>query len=75
MKIKVVESVLKANDAVAEENRKIMSEAGVLALNVMSAPGSGKTTLLQKTIPALGDEMIITSSNIYRAADTLGTIG
>ena len=54
MRIKVVESVLKANDAVARENRKIMDRAGVLAINVMSAPGSGTTTLLEKTIPALG---------------------
>lgn len=53
MKIKVVESVLKANDAVARENRRRMDEAGVLAINLMSAPGSGKTRLLEKTIPAL----------------------
>lgn len=53
MKINVVESVLKANDAVAQENRRRMDAAGVLALNVMSAPGSGKTMLLEKTIPAL----------------------
>ncbi len=56
MKIKVVESVLKANDATARENRKMMDRASVLAINVMSAPGSGKTTLLEKTIPALGPD-------------------
>lgn len=54
MKINVVESVLKANDAVAAQNRKRMDAAGVLALNLMSAPGSGKTTLLQKTMAILG---------------------
>lgn len=53
MKVKVVESVLKANEAVAQENRRRMDAAGVLAVNIMSAPGSGKTTLLEKTIPAL----------------------
>lgn len=53
MKINVVESVLKANDAVARENRRRLDAAGVLAINVMSAPGSGKTLLLEKTIPAL----------------------
>ena len=56
MKIKVVESILKANDAVAHDNRKVMDAAGVLAINVMSAPGSGKTSLLEKTIPALGPQ-------------------
>ena len=55
MKIRVVESVMKANDAVAEENRRILARAGVLTINVMSAPGSGKTTLLRQTIPALQD--------------------
>ena len=55
-KIKVVESVLKANDAIARENRARMSGAKLLSLNLMSAPGSGKTTLLEKTIPALAPE-------------------
>lgn len=54
MKINVVESVLKANDAVAQANRQRLDAAGILAINLMSAPGSGKTTLLEKTIPALG---------------------
>ena len=54
MKIKVVESVLKANDAVARENRRRLDAAGVMAINLMSAPGSGKTRLLEKTIPGLG---------------------
>jgi len=53
MKIQVVESVLKANDAVAQENRRRLDAAGVRCINIMSAPGSGKTTLLEKTIPAL----------------------
>jgi hydrogenase nickel incorporation protein HypB len=57
MKINVVESVLKANDAVARENRQRLAAAGVLAINLMSAPGSGKTLLLEKTIPALGDSV------------------
>lgn len=56
MKIKVVESVLKANDAVAQANRRRLDAAGVLAINLMSAPGSGKTRLLEKTIPALGPD-------------------
>jgi len=58
MKINVVESVLKANDAVARENRRRMDAAGVLAINIMSAPGSGKTALLEKTIPALKPEQL-----------------
>ena len=56
MKVKVVESVLSANEAVARSNKETMEKAGVLALNLMSAPGSGKTTLLQRTITDLKEE-------------------
>ncbi|MFH1843394.1 MAG: hydrogenase nickel incorporation protein HypB [bacterium] len=56
MKVQVVESVLKANDAIAATIRQQIQAAGVLALNFTSAPGSGKTTLLEKTITALGAE-------------------
>lgn len=56
MRVHVVESVLKANDAVAAANRRRLGEAGLLALNLMSAPGSGKTSLLEKTMPLLGRE-------------------
>lgn len=55
-RIHVVESVLKANEAVAQDNRRRMDAAGVVAVNIMSAPGSGKTTLLEKTIPALAGQ-------------------
>ncbi len=51
--INVVTSVLKANDAVARANRARLDAAGVLALNITSAPGSGKTALLEATLPAL----------------------
>jgi len=57
MKIKVVESVLKANDAVARENRRRFEAAGVLAVNLMSAPGSGKTALLERTLAGLGPDV------------------
>lgn len=56
MKINVVQSVLKANDALAVGNRQRLSTAGVLAVNIMSAPGSGKTSLLERTIPALAPQ-------------------
>ena len=56
MKISVVRSVLGANDAVAAANRRRLDAAGILAVNITSAPGSGKTALLEKTIPALAPE-------------------
>jgi hydrogenase nickel incorporation protein HypB len=56
MRVNVIQSVLKANDAVAAANRLRLERAGVLALNLMSAPGSGKTSLLQRTILLLREE-------------------
>jgi hydrogenase nickel incorporation protein HypB len=53
MEIKVVKKVLAANDIMAEKNRQLFAEHGVLAVNVMSSPGSGKTTLLEDTITRL----------------------
>ena len=56
MKIKVVESVMKDNDRIAQANRETMNKVGLVALNITSAPGSGKTTLLKKTMEALGPD-------------------
>ena len=55
MKINVVKSVLDASDTLARANRRRMDAAGVLCVNVLSAPGSGKTALLQKSLPLLGE--------------------
>ncbi|HQL54365.1 MAG: hydrogenase nickel incorporation protein HypB [Phycisphaerae bacterium] len=78
MKINVVESVLKANDAVAQANRQRLDAAGILAINLMSAPGSGKTTLLEKTIAALGRPgccaVIVGDLQTTRDAERLGAL-
>lgn len=78
MKIRVVESVLKANDAVAREIRQKFTAAGVLAVNLMSAPGSGKTTLLEKTIAHFGPEkcaVLVGDLQTSRDAERLGITG
>jgi len=49
----VVEKILSANDLVALENRKLLNEHGILAVNVMASPGAGKTSLILRTIEAL----------------------
>ena len=53
MKIKVVSNILKANDSIAEENRRLFKKNGLFVINLISSPGSGKTSLLEKTIPLL----------------------
>lgn len=51
--IKVHQSLLAANDAIAAENRAHFEAMGMVAVNMISSPGSGKTTLLEKTIEQL----------------------
>ncbi len=57
MKIKVVKKILEANDRIAEANRRMLAEAEIFTVNLMSAPGAGKTTLLTRTIEGLGKKM------------------
>ena len=57
MKVKVVKNILEVNDRLAAANRRILAEAGVFAINLMSAPGAGKTTLLERTIRSLGERI------------------
>ena len=78
MKIKVVQNVLKANKDVADDNRRVLRDAGLLALNLMSSPGSGKTTLLEQTIPRLGPEqpcaVFVGDLQTTRDAERVGNI-
>ena len=53
----VRESLHRANDAVAAQNRTLFREHGVLALNLMSSPGAGKTFLLEVLIPKLAPDL------------------
>jgi hydrogenase nickel incorporation protein HypB len=53
-KISVVAGVLDANDTIAAVNRADLDRAGVVAVNLMSAPGAGKTSLLERTVAELG---------------------
>lgn len=79
MKIKVVESVLKANDAIADTNRSLLNKHNVMAINMMSAPGSGKTTLLQRTIPAIAAKkkcaVLVGDLQTTRDAERLSGLG
>jgi hydrogenase nickel incorporation protein HypB len=49
----IVEKILSANDLLALENRKLLDEHDVLAVNVMASPGAGKTSLILHSIRAL----------------------
>ncbi|GHU05415.1 hydrogenase accessory protein HypB [Alphaproteobacteria bacterium] len=57
--IRIEQDILGRNNALAEANRAVFLERGILALNLMSSPGSGKTTLLARTIRDLSQKASI----------------
>jgi hydrogenase nickel incorporation protein HypB len=54
--ITLKQKVLSENQRIATALRQRYDAAGLLCLNLISAPGSGKTALLEKTLEALGRE-------------------
>ena len=58
-RVQVVEKIFSANDALAEQNRARLDQAGVFAINLMASPGAGKTTLILSTIKALAPRLRI----------------
>lgn len=77
--IKIVRKVLDANDAIAQQNRKLFAEKGVFVLNVMSSPGSGKTAILEKTLlnimPEINSAVIVGDICTSNDADRLSESG
>ncbi len=57
--INIGHDVLKANDKLAEKNKKFLEKNGVFAINIMGAIGSGKTTLIEKAVTKLGEKFRI----------------
>ena len=57
MKIVAVQKILRANDQLAEENRRKFNAAGVTCVNLVGSPGAGKTTLLEALFPAIKDRV------------------
>ena len=73
--------VYKANDKVAEKNRKKLNKHKIFSVNVMGAIGSGKTTLIEEAISHLkekyrvaviaGDVIAEMDSSRFRKLDVL----
>jgi hydrogenase nickel incorporation protein HypB len=55
--IEVREKVMAKNDELAAEVRRLLREACITAINLVSSPGSGKTLLLERTLDAVGEEL------------------
>ena len=58
-KVKIVENIFNANDRIAQENRQILDEKNIFAINIMASPGAGKTSLILQTIQQLAGQVRI----------------
>jgi len=59
MKVRVLQDIMSANEAIAGHNRELFDRHRVLCVNLMSSPGAGKTSLIEATIKALKDRLAI----------------
>jgi len=57
VKVPVVRDILSANERLAEQNRRLLAEHHVCAVNIMASPGAGKTSLILRTIDALAGRL------------------
>lgn len=55
--ISIEEDLLAKNNRLANRNRALFQQQGLLVLNLVSSPGSGKTTLLETTLKDLKNEL------------------
>lgn len=51
--IELEESILKANQKLADENEELLKRHGIVAIDVMGSIGSGKTSLIEKLVKLL----------------------
>lgn len=52
-RIIVAEQVMQANDQIAAQNRRLLDDHSILAINLMASPGAGKTSVVERTIEGL----------------------
>lgn len=58
-KVEVITQVLNANDLTAQENRAVLKDYNILAINLMASPGAGKTSLILQTAETLAGRVRI----------------
>lgn len=71
MKVEVEKNLLAQNDRIAQENKKILEQAGVFAFDIVGSPGCGKTALLEHLLKELGGEinLAVIEGDLYTTKD------
>jgi hydrogenase nickel incorporation protein HypB len=70
-RVTVETKVLSQNGQVADTNRRLFEQHGIVAVNFMSAPGAGKTSVLEKTLRALKPDfqMAVIEGDLFTTLD------
>ena len=58
-KIEVVQNIMEDNESIAAQNKRLLDEHGIFAINIMSSPGAGKTSLILQTMARLKGKLRI----------------
>lgn len=58
-KVQIIEKIFNANDQLAANNRQLLDDKKIFAINMMASPGAGKTSLILKTIQLLAPRVRI----------------
>lgn len=53
IEIEMIENLYERNDAIAEDNLRLMDEKGVRSVDILGSIGSGKTSIVQQLVQAL----------------------
>ena len=67
--IEIEQDIIRANDKLAYENRNILDEKGVFAVDLVGAVGSGKTSLLETLIDEMDEDIAVIAGDILSKFD------
>ncbi len=67
--IEIEQDIIQANDKLAYNNRKLLDEKGVFAIDLVGAVGSGKTSLVEKLIDKMDDSIGVIAGDILSKFD------
>jgi len=68
-RVSLIQSVMAADERYAARIRSVMSEKGILLLNLIGSPGAGKTTLLEETLKRCRFSAAVIEGDIATARD------
>ena len=67
--IEVQENIMKANDALADKNKKLLEENNIFCIDFVGAIGSGKTTLIEDIIDNVDERVGVIAGDVISKFD------